>query len=100
MPYLTLGRIMNTEETAALIVYVAALLALTCMFHRRYHCIRASLFTGFGAAFLATGVLSALGPTPFRPAEYVAGFVWFGFTPAMVGAFLSAMMGAAIQFRK
>jgi hypothetical protein len=91
---------MTTEEAVALAVYVVALLLLTLVFHRRYRCIRASLTTGFVSALLATSTHAALGPARFSPNEYIGGFIWFGVTPAIIGAFLSSMMGAAIQCKK
>jgi hypothetical protein len=91
---------MNTEEVVSLAVYVVALVALTFVLHRRYRCVRASLAAGFLAALLATSVFAVFGPNRYSPAEYIASFVWFGVTPAIVGAALSAMMGAFIQIRK
>jgi len=91
---------MTTEEITAVSVYVVALLLLSVVFHRRYRCVRASLLTGLCAALLATSTISVFSPARFNPLEYIASFIWFGVTPAIVGAVLSAMIGAAIQIRK
>jgi hypothetical protein len=91
---------MNTGELLSLGVYVAALIVLSAVFHRRYRCIRASAFTGFLAAFLAISILTALHPGALNPLNYISGFIWFGITPALVGAALSALVGIPIQLRK
>ncbi len=88
------------QELFVISVYLAAVLAFSLAFHARCRCVKASALSGLGAAFVTTSLYAACESRSLNPLEYVASFVWFGVTPALVGALLSGLIGLPLQCRK